>query len=58
MTQFKMNQGLKRFGQSGVNAIDNEVRQLVMMDALEPYNPKDPRREDHRSALAYLLFLK
>ena len=58
MTQYNTKQGLKRFSQSGFSAIDKEVRQLVTMDALEPYNPKELRREDCRAAMAYLMFLK
>ena len=58
MTQYNMKQGLKRFSQSGVSDIKKEVRQLVMMDSLEPYDPKELSREDRRSAMAYLMFLK
>ena len=58
MTQYNMNQGLKRFGQSGVSATEKEVRQIVMMDALDPYDPKEITREDRRAAMAYLMFLK
>ena len=39
MNQYNMNQGLKRFSQIGVSAIKKEVLQIVMMDALKPYNP-------------------
>ena len=34
------------------------MRQLVTMTALEPDKPKELRREDHRSAMAYLMFLQ
>ena len=58
MTQYNMNQGLKSFVQSGVITTEKEVNQLVTMDALDPDNPKELSREDHRAAMAYLLFLK
>ena len=41
-----MKKGLKCFSKSGVSAIKKEVRQLVTMDALEPNNLKEIRRED------------
>ena len=58
MTQYNMKQVLNCFSQSGVSAIEEEVRQLVMMNALDPDNPKEIRREDRRAAMAYLMFLK
>ena len=58
MNQYNMKQGLKRFGQSGVSAIEKEVCQLVTMDALDPDNPKELSREDLRDSMAYLMFLK
>ena len=53
-----MKKGLKCFSKSGVSAIEKEVRQLVTIDALEPNNLKEIRREDCRSAIAYLMLLK
>ena len=41
MTQYNINQVMKRFGKIGVSAIEKEVRQLVVMDALEPDDPKE-----------------
>ena len=38
MTLYNMNQGMKRFSQSGVSAIEKEVCQLVSMDTLKPDN--------------------
>ena len=32
--------------------------QLVTVDALDPYDPKELIREDYRDAMAYLMFLK
>ena len=58
MNKYNMNQGLKRFGQSGVSAIKKELHQLITMNDLDPDNPKELRREDHRSAMAYLMLLK
>ena len=58
MTQYNMKQVLKRFFQSRVGTIEEEVRQLVMIKALDPDNPKEIRREDRRAAMAYLMFLK
>ena len=58
MTQFNMNQGLKRFGKSGVRAIKKEVHQLVTMYALEIDNLEELSREDHRAEMAYPMLLK
>ena len=58
MNQYNMNQGLNHFSQSGFSAIEKEVRQMVTMDALDPDNLKELIREGHRSAMAYLIFLK
>ena len=58
MTQYNTKQGLKHFIQSGVNAIEKEVCQMVTMDALEPDDPKAIRREDCRAMMAYMMLLK
>ena len=58
MTQYNTKQGLKCFSKSGVRTIDKEVLQLITMEALYPYYPKELIREDHRAAMAYLMFLK
>ena len=58
MNQYIMKQGLKRFSQSIVSAIKKEMIQLVMMDALDPENPKDTRKKDRRAAMDYLMLLK
>ena len=58
MTQYNMKHSLKYFGQSGVNAIEKEVRQLFRVDALEPNNPKELSKEYCRAAMAYLMLLK
>ena len=49
MTLYNMNQGMKRFSQSGVSAIEKEVCQLVTMDTLKPDNQKELSREDLRA---------
>ena len=58
MTQYNMKQSLKHFIQNRVSASEKEVRQLFMMDSLEPYNPKEISREDLRAEMAYIMFLK
>ena len=58
VNHFNMKQGLKRFGQSGISAVDNKGRHLVTMDALETDNPKELIIEDCRAVMAYLMFLK
>ena len=58
MTQYNMKQGLKHFGQIGVSAIEKEVCHIFTMDILEPDDPKDLSREDRRSVIAYMMFLK
>ena len=58
MNQYNMKQVLNRFRQSRASAIEKEVRQLVTMDTLDPENPNELSREDCRSVMAYLMFLK
>ena len=58
MNQYNINQSLKRFGKSGVRAIEKEVHQIVTMKALDPGNPKYFSRQDCRAAIAYVMFFK
>jgi Reverse transcriptase (RNA-dependent DNA polymerase) len=58
MTQYSMKQGIKEFGEDGVEAVLNELRQLHDRKVLEPIQPNELTREEKRAALHYLMFLK
>lgn len=53
-----MKQGQKLFGERGIDAVLKEVKQLHDRDVVEPINPNKLTKEDKRSALSYLMFLK
>jgi hypothetical protein len=57
-TQYSIKQGLKLIGQREVDAILEEVMQLHDQDVLEPIDPSKFTKEDKKSALSYLMFLK
>jgi hypothetical protein len=56
MTQYSMKKGIKVFGESGVNAVVEELQQLHDRKALDP--KRKLSREDKKAALHYLMFLK
>jgi hypothetical protein len=58
MTQYSMKQGLKQFGQRGVDALITELRQLDTRKVLNPVNGRLLSKEDKRKTLNYLMFLK
>ena len=50
-----MNEGLRRFGKRGEDAVRKEIKQLHDMGVITPIHPTP---EQKRSALQYLMFLK
>ena len=58
MTQLNMKQGLKAFGQAGVDAVAKELKQLHERDVLKPTEAGELTRDQKKASLAYLMFLK
>ena len=58
MTQHNVRQGLKLFGEAGVDAVMKELVQLHERGVLEPKSAKDLDVEQRKDALQYLMFLK
>jgi hypothetical protein len=48
MTQYSMKQGLKKFGQRGVDALITEIRQLDTRNVLDPVHGRLLSKEDKR----------
>jgi hypothetical protein len=57
MTQYNMKQGIKQFGEKGMEALMTELRQLDLRRVLEPMNATALSDEEKRMALNYLMFL-
>jgi len=58
MTQYSVNKGLKIFGESGVEAILQELQQLHGRKVIEPVMPSSLSYQAKKDALPYLMFLK
>ena len=58
MTQHNVRQGLKLFGEAGIDAVMKELVQLHERGVLEPKSAKDLDVEQRKDALQYLMFLK
>ena len=43
--------GFQNFGDQGAAAVEKEVRHILTMDAIEPYNPKDLVKKDRHASL-------
>ena len=56
MTQHLMKKGIKKFGDTGTEAVLKELKQLHNQNVLEP--AEEISRQHKREALQYLLFLK
>ena len=56
--QMSMRQGMKAFGEEGVQAIRKELQQLHDRQVMEGVDAKELSAEQRRNALAYLMFLK
>ena len=46
MIQHNMRKSLEDFGEQGSATMDKEVIQILTMDVIEPYYPKDLTKED------------
>jgi Reverse transcriptase (RNA-dependent DNA polymerase) len=58
MTQYNLKKGLEKFGTAGMNAVQDELRQLDMCDVFSPINANTMSLTEKREALPYLTFLK
>jgi Reverse transcriptase (RNA-dependent DNA polymerase)/Zinc knuckle len=58
MTQYNLKKGLEKFGTAGINAVQDELRQLDMRDVFSPVNANTMSLIEKREALPYLMFLK
>ena len=57
--QMNMRQGIKMFGAAGVQAVKNEMQQLLHnRKVMAARYPKELTQEQKKEALAYLMFLK
>jgi len=58
MTQMKVREGLKEFGEKGNKSLIKELNQLHRQQALLPIQREDTLHEEKKRALWYLMFLK
>ena len=56
--QYGVKQGIKMFGEDGVDAVLTELKQLHDRTVVSPINPKLMTKEMRDKALPYLMFLK
>jgi Reverse transcriptase (RNA-dependent DNA polymerase) len=53
-----MKRGIKLFGENGVKAVTDELKQLHEREVMKVKHSKDLTKEQRRDALAYLMYLK
>ena len=58
MNQYNVNKVLQKFYDQGAVTIEEEVRQLLIMDAIKLEKPKDLAKEYQHTSLRYLMFPK
>ena len=56
--QMSLKAGLRTFGNDGLKAVEKEMKQLHDRSVMVPVHKKSLSPEQHREALAYLMFLK
>jgi hypothetical protein len=56
MTQYKLRQGIKKFGRKGKAAVMEELQQLYDRDIMQPISKSDLSPEERKGALRYLMF--
>ena len=56
--QYGVRQGIKKFGEEGVDAVLTELKQLHDRSVVEPMDPSKMTKEMRYQALPYLMFLK
>jgi hypothetical protein len=57
LTQYSMANGLKEFGEKGVEAVMTEIKQLHDREVIIPVEASKLSREEKKAALEYLMFL-
>ena len=58
MTQHSMKKGIKIFGEAGIEAVQQELKQLHDRKVLEPRSATELSASEKKAALQYLMFLK
>jgi hypothetical protein len=58
MTQYNPKRGLQIFGNDGIKAIQEELKQLHDRNVLTPVNGRTLGTQERQGALPYLMFLK
>lgn len=58
LTQYFIKQGLKKFGDPGVNAVSSELKQVHDRNVVTPMHKCDLTQEEINKSLGYLMFLK
>ena len=58
LTQYRISKGIEVFGDPGVEAVIQEMKQLHEMMAMDPKDPEKMSGEEKKAALQYLIFLK
>ena len=56
--QYGVREGIKKFGEDGVNAVLKELQQMHDRTVVVPIKPEDVTKEMRDKALPYLMFLK
>ena len=56
--QVNMNQGIKMFGEAGIQTVKQEMQQLHDRKVMRAKDATEITREQKKEALAYLMFLK
>ena len=58
LTQFSLNQGLKKFGKKGEASMSKKLLQLHMLDTLVPLDYHKLIKDEWAKAISSLMFLK
>ena len=58
LAQLNLKQGIKRWGEKGIQAVVKELRQLHDQKVGSPRHRMDLSPKERRAALKYLMFLK
>ena len=58
LTQHSLKKGIKMFGEAGISAVIDELKQLHSREVLEPKMRDELTIDERNNALRYLMFLK